>query len=178
MFLCRFFSHFGNKSLLFLNSPCSYSIEQSTYIWTPLMWIKFTCAILPISSISRLTIAHMWSKGVGAVCILVTGMVSFTLVNFYKLTDRKEGIKLCKTCRAEASTVLNGVSHGCLQPFAGFWSRTRDCRTWRKLVVYVKSYSFLTFSLRQAGKQKKQNKRNRKYTNERAKKTIHTLNKL
>ena len=94
VFLIFSFSHFGNKSLLFLNSPCSYSIKQSTYIWTPLMWIKFTCAILPISSISRLTIAHMWSKGVGAVCILVTGMVFFTLVNVYKLTDRKEGIRI------------------------------------------------------------------------------------
>ena len=53
---------------------------------------EFTCAILSISSISRLTIAYMWSIGVGAVCILVTRVVSFTLVNVYEITDKK----LCK----------------------------------------------------------------------------------
>ena len=36
----------------------------------------------------------MWSKGVGAVCILVTRVVYFTLVNVYELTDRKEGITI------------------------------------------------------------------------------------
>ena len=53
---------------------------------------EFTCAILSISSISRLTIAYMWSIGVGAVCILVTRVVSFTLVNVYEIIDKK----LCK----------------------------------------------------------------------------------
>ena len=31
----------------------------------------------------------MWSNGVGAVCILVTRVVSFTLVNVYEIIDKK-----------------------------------------------------------------------------------------
>ena len=54
---------------------------------------EFTCAILSISSISRLTIAHMWSIGVGAACILMTRVVSFTLVNVYETTYEKMGFQ-------------------------------------------------------------------------------------
>ena len=32
----------------------------------------------------------MWSIGVGTVCILVTRVVSFTLVNVYEITDKKK----------------------------------------------------------------------------------------
>ena len=35
----------------------------------------------------------MWSNGVGAVCILVTRLVSFTLVNVYEITDEKLGFQ-------------------------------------------------------------------------------------
>ena len=54
---------------------------------------EFTCAIVSISSISRLTIAHMWSIGVGAACILMTRVVSFTLVNVYETTYEKMGFQ-------------------------------------------------------------------------------------
>ena len=54
---------------------------------------EFTCAILSISSISGLTNAYMWSIGVGAVCILMTRLVSFTLVNVYEITDEKMGFQ-------------------------------------------------------------------------------------
>ena len=54
---------------------------------------EFTWAILSISSISRLTIAYVWSIGVGAVCILMTRVVSFTLVNIYETTDEKMGFQ-------------------------------------------------------------------------------------
>ena len=54
---------------------------------------EFTCAILSISSISRLTIAYIRSIGVGAVCILMTRVVSFTLVNVYEITDEKMGLQ-------------------------------------------------------------------------------------
>ena len=36
----------------------------------------------------------MWSNGVDAVCILVTRVVSFTLVNVHKLSDRNNGTKI------------------------------------------------------------------------------------
>ena len=35
----------------------------------------------------------MWSNGVGAVCILVTRVVSFTLVNVYEITMKKLGFQ-------------------------------------------------------------------------------------
>ena len=78
---------------------CSFSASSGGLFLYSSKYIKFTCAILSISSISRLTIAYMWSNGVGAVCILVTRMVSFTLVNVYKLTDRKERIKIMHAYR-------------------------------------------------------------------------------
>ena len=49
----------------------------------------FTCAVLSISNVSRLTVAYMWSNDVGAVCILMTRVVSFTLVNVYEITYYK-----------------------------------------------------------------------------------------
>ena len=54
---------------------------------------EFTYAILAISSISRLTIAYRWSTGVGAVFILMTRVLSFTLVNVYEITDEKMGFQ-------------------------------------------------------------------------------------
>ena len=51
---------------------------------------RITCAILSISSISRLTIAYIWSNGVGAVCILMTRVVSLTLINVYEITDEQK----------------------------------------------------------------------------------------
>ena len=135
----------------------------------------------------------MWSKGVGAVCILVTREVSFTLVNVYKLTDRKEGIKILQNSSCISQHRVKLCKPWLSSTFC-WLPRTRDSRTWRKQVVYVKSYRFLTFSRRQAGKQASrqagkqasrqagkqtnQNKRKRKYKNERSKKTIHMLNKL
>ena len=81
--------------------------------------LLFTCAIFSISSISRLTIAYMWSNVVAAVCILVTRVVSFTLVNVYEIRDKKNEIsKLSKKCLSYAITVLKSASHGCFQLFA------------------------------------------------------------
>ena len=56
--------------------------------------LKSTCAILSVSSISRLTIAYVWSNGVGAVCTLVTSVVSFTFVNVYEIKYKKWAIKI------------------------------------------------------------------------------------
>ena len=94
----------------------------------------------------------MWSKGVGAVCILVTREVSFTLVNVYKLTDRKEGIKILQNSSCISQHRVKLCKPWLSSTFC-WLPRTRDSRTWRKQVVYVKSYRFLTFSRRQAGKQ-------------------------
>ena len=49
--------------------------------------IKFTSAVLSISSISRLTFTYMWSKGVIALSIHVTGVISFTLVNIWETVN-------------------------------------------------------------------------------------------
>ena len=62
----------------------------------------------------------MWSKGVGAVCILVARVVYFTLVNVYELTDRKEGITIMQQLSCISQ---HQASHGCLKPFAGFRER-------------------------------------------------------
>ena len=88
---------------------------------------QITCAILSISSISRLTIAYMWSNGVCAVCILMTGVVSLTLINVYEITDeKKNGIsKLYKNYCAYAITLLKSASHGCFQSFAGLREREK-----------------------------------------------------
>ena len=47
--------------------------------------IKFTCAVCSVSSISSMTLAYMWSKGVHACSIHVTRVISFTLVNICKI---------------------------------------------------------------------------------------------
>ena len=96
--------------------------------------LLFTCAIFSISSISRLTTAYMRSNGVAAVCILVTRVVFFTLVNVYEIRDKKNEIsKLSKKCLSYAITVLKSASHGCFQLFA----ELRE----RKIVVHEeKSY--------------------------------------
>ena len=66
----------------------------------------------------------MWSNGVGAVCILMTRVVSLTLINVYEITDEKNGIpKLCKNCCAYAITVFKSASHGCFQSLAGLRER-------------------------------------------------------
>ena len=49
--------------------------------------IKFTCAVLSISSISSMTLTYMWSKGVHACSIHVTGMIFFTLVNIWETVN-------------------------------------------------------------------------------------------
>ena len=97
-FNCAIISEFSLQFLYWainIRTNCSY-VNQ------------ITCAILSISSISKLTIAYMGSNGVGAVCILMTGVVSLTLINVYEITDeKKNGIsKLYKTCCAYAITLL------------------------------------------------------------------------
>ena len=72
----------------------------------------------------------MWSNGVGAVCILVTRVVSFTLVNVYELKDRKAGIKIMQT--------LSCISQ----------HRVKACKPWLSS----------TFCWRQTFKANKQNK--------------------
>ena len=52
--------------------------------------IKFTCAVLSISSISSVTLTYMWSKGVRACSIHVTRVTSFTLVNICKIISIKK----------------------------------------------------------------------------------------
>ena len=101
-------------------------------------FFEFTCAILSISSISRLTIAYVWSIGVGAVCILVTRVVSFTLVNVYEITDKKK-----MGFRNHAKIVVHKPLP-CLKS-ASWIARTRDCRPWRKKVVYAKNLSLNNF---------------------------------
>ena len=50
----------------------------------------------------------MWSHGVGAVCILVTRVVSFTLVNVYEITDEKIAVHKPIPClRVKAMAVFN-----------------------------------------------------------------------
>ena len=115
----------------------------------------------------------------------MTREVSFTLVNVYELTDRKEGIKILQNASCISQHRVKLCKPWLSSTFCRL-PRTRDSRTRRKQVVYVKSYRFLTFSRRQAGKQASrqagkqtnQNKTKRKYKNERSKKTIHMLNKL
>ena len=105
---------------------------------------QITSAILSISNISRLTIAYMWSNGVGAVCILMTRVVSLTLINVYEITDEKKmgflnyAKLLCmrhylvKKCKSWLFSILCWIV------------RTRDCRTWWKQVIYVKAiYGYL-----------------------------------
>ena len=36
----------------------------------------------------------MWSNGVGAVCILMTRVVSFTFVNVYEIREKKLDLKI------------------------------------------------------------------------------------
>ena len=49
--------------------------------------IKFTHAVSPTSSISSMTLTYIWSKGVHACSIHVTGMISFTLVNIWETVN-------------------------------------------------------------------------------------------
>ena len=66
----------------------------------------------------------MWSIGVGAVCILVTRVVSFTLVNFYETTDEKMGFQnYAKIVVHKPLPCLKNASRGCFQSFAGLRER-------------------------------------------------------
>ena len=67
----------------------------------------------------------MWSIGVGAVCILVTRVVSFTLVNVYEITDKKKmGFQNhAKIVVHKPLPCLKSASRGCFQSFAGLRER-------------------------------------------------------
>ena len=56
--------------------------------------IKFACAVLFISSISRVTFIYMWSKGVHACSIHVIGMIFFTLVK--RVVQQEDGNVISK----------------------------------------------------------------------------------
>ena len=93
---------------------------------------EFTCAIFSISSISRLTIAYMWSNGVAAVCILVTRVVSFTLVNVYEIRDKKKwDFKIIQKMPFIRHYRVKECKPWLFSTFCWI-ARTRDCRTWRK----------------------------------------------
>ena len=94
--------------------------------------LLFTCAIFSISSISRLTIAYMWSNGVAAVCILVTRVVSFTLVNVYEIRDKKKwDFKIIQKMPFIRHYRVKECKPWLFSTFCWI-ARTRDCRTWRK----------------------------------------------
>ena len=126
------------KELTKINHPWPYFLAPC--------YSEFTCAILSTSSISRLTIAHMWSNGVGAVCIFMTRVLSFTLVNVYEITDKKKwDFKIMQKLRC--------ISHNCVKEcrpwlFSTFcWiARTRDSHTLWKKLVYAKTYLLITSS--------------------------------
>ena len=93
---------------------------------------EFTCAIFSISSISRLTIAYMWSNGVAAVCILVTRVVSFTIVNVYEIRDKKKwDFKIIQKMPFIRHYRVKECKPWLFSTFCWI-ARTRDCRTWRK----------------------------------------------
>ena len=106
-------------------------------------YTEFTCAILSIPSISRLTIAYIRSIGVGAVCILMTRVVSFTLVNVYEITDEKKGFQNYAEIAVHKPLLCERV-----QAMAVF-NLLLDCENARlsylmKKLVY--SYLLITFS--------------------------------
>ena len=104
---------------------------------------QITCAILSISSMSKLTIAYMWSNRVGAVCILMTKVVSLALINVYEIADqKKDGIsKLCKK--------LLRIRHYCPKECKSWLFSTFCCEN--KLSMqknhHLKTFSWVTVSL-------------------------------
>ena len=118
---------------------------------------EFTCAILSISSISRLTIAFMWFIGADAVCILMTRWFPLHSSMSMKSQMKKWAFKIMQK--------LPCISHYCVKEckpwlFLTFcWiARTRDCRTWWKKLVYAKTY----FEKLKHGLPRYQNKRQQK----------------
>ena len=89
----------------------------------------------------------MWSFGVGAVCILVTRVVSFTLVNVYKTTDKKKmGFRdYVKIVVHKPLPCLKSASRGCFQSFAGLWEREIVVHDEKKLSTQ-KTYLLITLS--------------------------------
>ena len=89
----------------------------------------------------------MWSIGVGAVCILVTRVVSFTLVNVYEITDKKKmGFRnYAKIVVHKPLPCLKSASRGCFQSFAGFREREIVVPDEKKLSTQ-KTYLLITFS--------------------------------
>ena len=83
----------------------------------------------------------MWSIGVGAVCILVTRVVSFTLVNVYETTNEKMGFQNVH----KPLPCLKSASRGCFQPFAGLREREIVVPDEKKLSTQ-KTYLFITFN--------------------------------
>ena len=132
-FNCAIISEFSLQFLYWvinIHMNCSY-VNQTT------------CAILSISSISKLTIAYMWSNRVGAVCILMTKVVSLALINVYEIADqKKDGIsKLCKK--------LLRIRHYCPKECKSWLFSTFCCEN--KLSMqknhHLKTFSWVTVSL-------------------------------
>ena len=74
----------------------------------------------------------------------MTRVVSFTLVNVYEITDKKNGIpKLCKNCCA--LPCLKSASRGCFQSFAGLREREIVVHDEKKLSTQ-KTHLLITFS--------------------------------
>ena len=89
----------------------------------------------------------MWSIGVGAVCILVTRVVSFTLVNVYEITDKKKmGFRnYAKIVVHKPLLCLKSASCGCFQSFAGLREREIVVPDEKKFSTQ-KTYLLITFS--------------------------------
>ena len=89
----------------------------------------------------------MWSIGVGAVCILVTRVVSFTLVNVYEITDKKQiGFRnYAKIVVHKPLPCLKSASRGFFQSSAGLWEREIVVPDEKNLSTQ-KTYLLITFS--------------------------------
>ena len=87
----------------------------------------------------------MWSIGVGAVYILVTRVVSFTLVNVYEITDKKKKWDFEKIVVHKPLPCLKSASRGCFQSFAGLWEREIVVPDEKNLSTQ-KTYLLITFS--------------------------------
>ena len=90
----------------------------------------------------------MWSIDVGTVCILVTRVVSFTLVNVYEITDKKKKWDFgnyAKIVVHKPLPCLKSASCGCFQSSAGLREREIVVPDEKKLSTQ-KTYLLITFS--------------------------------
>ena len=140
--------------------------------------IDFTCTVASISSISKFACANVWSVRVVTKSIYVTFVgICFAFVDICQKKEKKKGEKRMKNgiCVLFKSHTFTCLWKKVEYPFAIFLFHAI---LGLDLQFKPQFFNFFLWYGKDYLKQTNQNKTKPKYTNERTKNTLHTLNKI